>query len=89
MTATENKAKSESQPTITFAGVIGIILYLVYILAFMIGAAKISYDKYHSIPWAIVDFFFASFYYIYYAFFVSKPSPTPSVHPMAGGKWRL
>ena len=55
----------------------------------MAGAAKISYDKYHSIPWAIVDFFFASFYYIYYAFFVSKPSGSPGVHPLAGGKsWR-
>jgi len=66
-----------------------VIFYIVFTLAFMIGAAKMSYDKYHSIGWAILDFFFSSFYYVYYAFFVSKSSSTPSLHPLAGGKWRL
>lgn len=66
-----------------------VIFYIVFTLAFMIGAAKMSYDKYHSIGWAILDFFFSSFYYVYYAFFVSKSTTTPGVHPMAGGKWRL
>lgn len=38
------------------------------------GAAKLSYDKFGSIGWAILAFIFAPFYYIYYAYFVSSRS---------------
>ena len=65
------------------------IFYVLIMLVSMAGAAKLSYDKFHSVGWAILDFFFSTYYYIYYAFFVSKPSSTPGVHPLAGGKsWR-
>ena len=65
------------------------IFYVLIMLVSMAGAAKLSYDKFHSVGWAILDFFFSTYYYIYYAFFVSKSSSTPGVHPLAGGKsWR-
>ena len=38
------------------------------------GAAKLSYDKFGSIGWAILAFIVAPFYYIYYAYFVSTRS---------------
>ncbi len=38
------------------------------------GAAKLSYDKFGSIGWAILAFIFAPFYYLYYAYFVSSRS---------------
>lgn len=45
-------------------------------LLFSFGAAKLSYDRFRSIGWAIVAFIFSAFYYPYYAFFVSGPAVT-------------
>lgn len=56
-----------------FSGVMG-LLSILFVLLFSYGAAKLSYDKYQSIGWAILNFFFASFYYPYYAIFLSGPS---------------
>ena len=44
------------------------------------GAAKLSYDKYGSLGWAILAFIFSPFYYPFYAFFVSTRVP------MLGGR---
>lgn len=58
-----------------FTSLAGIASILFYIL-FSYGAAKLSYDKFGSVGWAIVDFIFATFYYPYYAIFLSGPSAT-------------
>ena len=50
---------------------------------FHLGAAYLSYQKYHSILWALLDFVFAYFYYPYYSFFLSGVPATPP--PMMGG----
>ena len=48
------------------------------------AAAKLSYDKYQSPFWAVIDFFFGSIYIPYYAFFLN----TPSQQPLMGGRRR-
>jgi hypothetical protein len=47
-------------------GVFGILLHA--------AAAKLSYDKYQSVGWAILDFIFGSIYIPYYAFFLNSPT---------------
>ena len=55
------------------AGILVTILSSILLIAFHVGAAKLSYDKYGSIGWAILDFFFATVYYPYYAFVLNYP----------------
>lgn len=67
----------------TAAGAVGVfgvltMLSIFFLLFFHIGAGYLSYQKYGSMLWAIVNFIFAYFYYPYYAFFLAKdPSPQP------------
>jgi hypothetical protein len=57
----------------------------VFILfTFHLGAGYLSYQKFGSIGWAILDFLFAYFYYPYYAFFLASAPAEPS-YPMMGG----
>ena len=59
------------------AGLEGILILMFFVFfAFgpSLSAAKLSYDKYQSLPWAILDFFFAVFYIPYYAFFLNSPT---------------
>ena len=63
--------------------VTGAIFTLVFVIIFHVGAGYLSYQKYGSIGWAILDFFFAAFYYPFYAFFLNTPA-APS-YPMMGG----
>jgi type IV secretory pathway VirB2 component (pilin) len=70
-------------PLAIAGAVIGVILAFLW----SFGAARLSYLKYGSIGWAILDFFFASFYYPFYAFFLAEGT-APSV-PMMGGRRRL
>ena len=70
------------------AGVFGIlagvgIFSLLFLLFFHIGAGYLSYQKYGSMFWAVIDFLFAYFYYPYYAFFLAKDVPP---QPMFGGR---
>ena len=61
-------------------GVFGVLalIPLLFLLFFHLGAGYLSYQKYGSMLWAVVDFIFAYFYYPYYAFFLaSDPSPQP------------
>lgn len=72
-------AEQPQQPTKTtswFAGMgtLTILMSLAFYFLFSYGAAKLSYDKYRSIGWAILDFFFSSFYYPYYALVLNTPS---------------
>ena len=66
------------------AGVIGILVAFMWHL----GAASLSYAKYGSIGWAILDFFFASLYYPFYALVLNTPSASVTA-PMMGGGRRL
>jgi hypothetical protein len=59
---------------------------IVFIILFHFGAAYLSYQKYGSILWSILNFFFAGFYYPFYAFFLAK-DPGPSMG-MVGGRRR-
>lgn len=68
--ATKSTQSSSQSAVTTAATVIGIILAIIV----HIGAAKLSYDKYGSVGWSILAFIFATFYYPYYAFFVSGKS---------------
>lgn len=63
------------------------LIPLLFALVFHLGAAYLSYQKYGSVLWAILDFFFAVFYYPYYAFVLSK-SPAPQATGMTGGRRR-
>jgi hypothetical protein len=67
---------TESQPA-TFWTVLTLILgSFGGVFAFLLhaAAAKLSYDKYQSVGWAILDFFFGTIYIPYYAFFLNTPS---------------
>jgi hypothetical protein len=65
-------------------GIFGMILSFIFIFVWHLGAASLSYAKYGSIGWAILDFFFATVYYPFYAFFLN----TPTAPPMMGGRRR-
>ena len=78
---------------ITFSGmgVFALILAglsLAFTIVFHIGAGMLSYAKFQSFGWAILDTIFAIFYYPYYAIFLNRSStiesPTESV--IGGGK---
>ncbi len=69
----QNKATAGGAVALAFASLTGIASFLFYIM-FSYGAAKLSYDKFQSVGWAIVNFIFAVFYYPYYAIFLSGPS---------------
>jgi uncharacterized protein (DUF486 family) len=52
-----------------FASFGGFFAFLLHV-----AAAKLSYDKYQSVGWAILDFIFGSVYIPYYAFFLNTPT---------------
>jgi hypothetical protein len=90
ITLTPEATAAANTATAGVVGVFGVIamIGLFFLLFFHIGAGYLSYQKYASIPWAVVDFFFAYFYYPYYAFFLaSDPSPQPM--GMIGGMVKL
>ena len=76
-------SKKSMTAGLTIAGIVGTILGIL----FHAGAAKLSYDRYGSIGWAILAFIFGSVYYPYYAFFVSGSSPATVLGGMRKMKW--
>jgi hypothetical protein len=64
-------------------GIIGGIIGFIFVFLWHYGAASLSYAKYGSIGWAILDFFFATLYYPYYALFLNTATPA-----MMGGRRR-
>ena len=54
--------------------VINVLIGLIYCY----GAARLSYNTFGSMGWAVVAFLFAPLYYPYYGIFVSQPAPPPS-----------
>lgn len=72
-------ATKTASTLVVVGGVFGSLLLFLWHL----GAASLSYAKYGSIGWAILDFFFASIYYPYYALVLNTPTPQ-----MLGGRRR-
>jgi hypothetical protein len=57
--------------------IVGTVFAWIFTLIFHYGAARLSYMKYQSIGWAILNFFFAVFYYPFYALVLAEPiAPT-------------
>ena len=70
------------------AGVMmSVSLSLIVSIIFSYGAAKLSYDTFHSVGWAVLAFFFSGIYYPYYALFLHKPPP-PAPLGMLGARRR-
>lgn len=63
--------------------VMSISLSLIFAIIFSYGAAKLSYDTFHSVGWAVLAFFFSGFYYPYYALFVNRTGSMSVPPPMA------
>jgi hypothetical protein len=66
-------------------GIASMVFGILFAFVWHLGAASLSYTKYGSIGWAILDFFFATFYYPFYAFFLNTPTPSMG---MMGGRRR-
>ena len=78
-------ASSETKTDSSTAGlgIVSMIFTAIFLFVWHLGAASLSYAKYGSIGWAILDFFFATFYYPFYAFVLNTP-PAPT--SMFGGR---
>ena len=75
---TDGKAPTGFWAILGGAAFVG-IFSLIFFLAFHIGAGYLSYQKYGSMMWAVIDFIFAYFYYPYYAFFLAKDVPPQTI----------
>ena len=88
----QKPAETATLSTSGFGAIFGALVFIpiILLLFFHLGAGYLSYQKYGSMLWAIVDFIFAYFYYPYYSFFLSGSSmePTP-VNTMLGGFKKL
>jgi hypothetical protein len=82
--ASGSATKSDSS-TAAGLGIVSLIFTIIFFFVWHLGAASLSYAKYGSIGWAILDFFFATFYYPFYAFFLNTPTPSMG---MMGGRRR-
>jgi hypothetical protein len=82
--AKTSETKTDSS-TATGLGIVSLIFGIIFAFVWHLGAASLSYAKYGSIGWAILDFFFATFYYPFYAFVLNTP-PAPT--SMFGGRRR-
>ena len=63
----------------------GVVIGVLFAFLWSFGAASLSYAKYGSIGWAILDFFFATLYYPFYALVLNTPSSSMN-SPMMGGR---
>ena len=80
--ATETTTTTETTTGPSMA-IVGAIIGFIPLFIWHLGAASLSYAKYGSIGWAILDFFFATLYYPFYAFVLNAPAPS-----MMGGRRR-
>ena len=67
------KKPEVASPAVVARAGLGVAVMILPTLIFAAGAAKLSYDRFRSVGWAIVAFIFPAFYYMYYAFVVSVP----------------
>jgi len=84
--ASGSATKSDSS-TAAGLGIVSLIFTIIFFFVWHLGAASLSYAKYGSIGWAILDFFFATFYYPFYAFFLNTPAQPTGM--MGGRRIRL
>jgi hypothetical protein len=76
----EKKVEVATMSSFASTGLWSVFIFtMTLFLAFHVGAGYLSYQKYGSILWAIVDFLFAYFYYPYYAFFLSGTVVEPTL----------
>jgi len=71
--------------------IIAIILSFLFTIMFYVGAATLSYRHYGSVFWAIVAFFTAPVYYVFYALYLDKPQPNSptGIQAIMGGARKL
>jgi len=79
-------SEKKTDSTASGLGIVSMIFTIIFLFVWHLGAASLSYAKYGSIGWAILDFFFASFYYPFYAFFLNTPAQPTT---MFGGRRKL
>ena len=84
----ETKPTQKQTDQVAVSTAVWFAIGLIPTLIYFAGAAKLSYDRFRSIGWAIVAFLFAPIYYMYYAFFVST-SATPTMIAAARRAWRM
>ncbi len=77
---TETKTTTTMGPLAIVGAIVGFIPLFIWHL----GAASLSYAKYGSVGWALLDFFFAVFYYPFYALVLNTPTA-----PVMGGRRRM
>jgi hypothetical protein len=65
--------------------IVYMLFFLVWLVLFHWGAAKLSYDTFGSVGWGVLDFFFPYLYFPYYALFVSAPKPASIIPGFGGG----
>jgi len=85
-TGPANAPETKTDSSATSWGIASMIFGILFAFVWHLGAASLSYAKYGSIGWAILDFFFATFYYPFYAFFLNTPAPSMG---MMGGRRKL
>ncbi len=79
---TNQQPPEEKKTTVNINDPLTIAMIVINVLIGIIycyGAARLSYNTFGSMGWAVVAFFLAPLYYPYYAIFVSQPAPPPSV----------
>jgi hypothetical protein len=81
-----NAPETKTDSTATGWGIASMVFGIIFAFVWHLGAASLSYAKYGSIGWAILDFFFATFYYPFYAFVLNTPPAPTSIF---GGRRRL
>lgn len=86
-TQPQDNKPAVSQAVLVSAG-LWFVVSLIPSIIFAAGAAKLSYDRFQSIGWAILAFIFSPIYYMYYAFAVSTPA-TPAMVAAARRAWRM
>ena len=74
-----SSAVSSATVGVTVGSMMSISLGVIVHLIFSYGAAKLSYDMFGSVGWAVLDFIFSWIYYPYYALFLNKPTGPPAL----------
>ena len=84
----DTKPAQTQKDQVAVSTAVWFVVSLIPSIIFAAGAAKLSYDRFQSIGWAIVAFIFSPIYYMYYAMFISTPA-TPTMVAAARRAWRM
>lgn len=83
-TGPANSDTTTTSKAMSTGAIVSIVFVVIWYFVWNLGAASLSYAKYGSIGWAILDFFFAPLYYPYYALVLNTPTAS-----MSAGKRRV